>query len=384
MPIHLLAGADDVSIDDALGDLVAGARLPVGLTEANLTRFDANTFTFDAFRFACEALPFLADGRVVTCRGVLAALSGRHERSAARTASAGSGAARATAPARRARKADTASSADAPAVKEPDEALAAYLPLVPSWALVIFVESELPAPTSPLGRAFAAREIFVRPFPVPEGDAMVRWLRERARRAAGADAPSRGAMTVDAAQALAAHVGTDVRLAAAEVRKLVAYAGPGRAVEARDVELLTPHASTSAKVWELTQAILEGQRERATVRMGQLIDGADYRPEQVIASVRSAVAQHLNVLAMVHAGDDDPTIGRRLRMQPFAVKMTRERAARLGDRALAYMHRQVLEADLSLKTGRASPRLAAELLVIELAARAVQAMHMARERGTYR
>ena len=408
MPIHLLAGADDVSIDDALGDLVAGARLPVGLAEANLTRFDANTFTFDAFRFACEALPFLADGRVVTCRGVLAALSGRHERSAARTASAGSGAARATAPARRARKADTASSADAPAVKEPDEAsgsgrdargprpadapavkepdeaLAAYLPLVPSWALVIFVESELPAPTSPLGRAFAAREIFVRPFPVPEGDAMVRWLRERARRAAGADAPSRGAMTVDAAQALAAHVGTDVRLAAAEVRKLVAYAGPGRAVEARDVELLTPHASTSAKVWELTQAILEGQRERATVRMGQLIDGADYRPEQVIASVRSAVAQHLNVLAMVHAGDDDPTIGRRLRMQPFAVKMTRERAARLGDRALAYMHRQVLEADLSLKTGRASPRLAAELLVIELAARAVQAMHMARERGTYR
>ena len=384
MPIHLLAGADDVSIDDALGDLVAGARLPVGLAEANLTRFDANTFTFDAFRFACEALPFLAEGRVVTCRGVLAALSGRHERSAARTASAGSGAARATAPARRARKADTASSADAPAVKEPDEALAEYLPLVPSWALVIFVESELPAPTSPLGRAFAAREIFVRPFPVPEGDAMVRWLRERARRAAGADAPSRGAMTVDAAQALAAHVGTDVRLAAAEVRKLVAYAGPGRAVEARDVELLTPHASTSAKVWELTQAILEGQRERATVRMGQLIDGADYRPEQVIASVRSAVAQHLNVLAMVHAGDDDPTIGRRLRMQPFAVKMTRERAARLGDRALAYMHRQVLEADLSLKTGRASPRLAAELLVIELAARAVQAMHMARERGTYR
>jgi DNA polymerase III delta subunit len=183
-------------------------------------------------------------------------------------------------------------------------------------------------------------------------------------------------MTVDAARTLAAHVGSDVRLAATEVRKLVTYAGPGRAVEARDVEMLTPQAPTTTKVWEFTQAILEGQRERAVVRLGQLIDGADFRPEQVIASVRSAVAQHLTVLAMSLAGDDDGKVGRQLRMQPFAVKMTRERATRLGDRVLMYMHRQVLEADLSLKTGRATPRLAAELLVVELAARAVQAMQM--------
>jgi DNA polymerase III delta subunit len=147
-------------------------------------------------------------------------------------------------------------------------------------------------------------------------------------------------------------------------------------VEARDVEMLTPQAPTTTKVWEFTQAILEGQRERAVVRLGQLIDGADFRPEQVIASVRSAVAQHLTVLAMSLAGDDDGKVGRQLRMQPFAVKMTRERATRLGDRVLMYMHRQVLEADLSLKTGRATPRLAAELLVVELAARAVQAMQM--------
>jgi DNA polymerase III delta subunit len=183
-------------------------------------------------------------------------------------------------------------------------------------------------------------------------------------------------MTIDAARALAAYVGYDVRLAMAEVRKLVTHAGVGRAVEARDVELLTPQAATTARVWELTQAILDGQRERAAARLSQLVDGSDYRPEQVVAAVRSAVAQHLNILALAEAGDDDGAIGRRMKMQPFAVRMTRERAARLGHRALAYMHRQVLEADVSLKTGRAPSRLAAELLVIELAARAVQAMQM--------
>jgi DNA polymerase III delta subunit len=369
LPVHVLVGPDDVSIDGALRELVASARLPDDMAEANTTRFDSSTFTLEAFRFACEAMPFLADGRVVTCRGVIAALGAR---TAARgTPARGAAPAATGAPARRGRKAEP----DAPPMA-PEEALAAYLHHVPPTTLVVLVEAELPPATSTLGSALARRGITVRKFPVPEGDAMVRWLRERARRAAGAGAPASGAMTVDAARALALHVGSDVRLASAEVRKLVTHAGVGRAVEARDVELLTPQAATTARVWELTQAILDGQRERAAVRLGQLVDGADYRPEQVVASVRSAVAQHLNVLALAEAGDDDGAIGRRLKMQPFAVRMTRERAARLGHRALAYMHRQVLEADLSLKTGRAAPRLAAELLVIELAARAVQAMQL--------
>lgn len=378
MPVYLLAGPDDVSIDDEVRDLVSGANLPPGMAEANTTRFDGVGFAFEAFRFACEAMPFLANGRVVICRGVIAALGVREARSAARRGPAREPVENPEkATSRRVRKADIA-----PTSKSPDEALADYLPNVPTTTVVIFVEAEHPAPGSALGVAFGARGITVRAFPVPEGDAMVRWLRERARRAAGPDAPASGAMTVDAARSLAAHVGGDVRLASAEVRKLVTYAGPGRAVEARDVELLTPQAATTAKVWEFTQAILEGQRERAAVRLGQLMDGADYRPEQVIASVRSAVSQHLNVLALAQAGDDDGSIGRQLRMQPFAVKMTRERAGRLGERALAYMHRRVLEADLSLKSSAVRVgtlergRLEVELLVIELAARAVQAMQM--------
>jgi DNA polymerase III delta subunit len=369
VPVHVLAGPDDVSIDEALRELVARARLPADMAEANTSRFDGATFTLEAFRFACEAMPFLADGRVVTCRGVIAALGARAAASrmpARRAAPASTGAA-----ARRGRKAE----ADAPPMT-PEEALAAYLPQVPPTTLVVLVEADLPPATSTLGVALAGRGITVQSFPVPEGDAMVRWLRERARRAAGADAPATGAMTIDAARALAAYVGCDVRLAMAEVRKLVTHAGVGRAVEARDVELLTPQAATTARVWELTQAILDGQRERAAARLSQLVDGSDYRPEQVVAAVRSAVAQHLNILALAEAGDDDGAIGRRMKMQPFAVRMTRERAARLGHRALAYMHRQVLEADVSLKTGRAPSRLAAELLVIELAARAVQAMQM--------
>lgn len=368
VPVHLLAGTDEVSIDDAVRDLVASASLPPDMAEANTARFDGVTFSVEAFRFACEAMPFLANGRVVTCRGVLAALGAREARSAARAGGRGRG------------KAASPPAASPP--QSPDEALAAYLAQIPPTTMVIFVEAELPPQTSALGAAFGARGISVRSFPVPEGDAMVRWLRERARIAAGPDAPASGAMTIDAARALESHVLGDVRLANAEVRKLVTYAGPGRAVEARDVELLSPQAATTAKVWELTQAILDGQRERAAVRLVQLIDGSDYRPEQVIASVRSAVAQHLNVLAAAMAGDDDASIGRQLRMQPFAVKMTRERASRLGDRALAYMHRRVLEADLAVKTSAMKigtierGRIDAELLVIELAARAVQAMQM--------
>ena len=44
------------------------------MAKAVTARFDGVTFSVEAFRFACEAMPFLANGRVVTCRGVLAAL----------------------------------------------------------------------------------------------------------------------------------------------------------------------------------------------------------------------------------------------------------------------------------------------------------------------
>ncbi|NCA13305.1 MAG: hypothetical protein EBS89_04100, partial [Proteobacteria bacterium] len=65
MPVHVLAGPDDVSIDEALRELVARARLPADMAEANTSRFDGATFTLEAFRFACEAMPFLADGTPV-------------------------------------------------------------------------------------------------------------------------------------------------------------------------------------------------------------------------------------------------------------------------------------------------------------------------------
>ena len=373
MPIHLLAGPDDVSIDDALRDLLAATRLPADLAEANTTRLDGSTFSMDAFRFACEAVPFLASGRVVICRGVIAALGARDARATTRRdAGRSTGAEVKVAPARRGR----AAAAAPPPSLAPDEALAAYLPSVPATTHAFFLEGEAPAPSTSLSEALAARGVHARAFPIPVGDEMVRWLRDRARRVAGADAPPSGAMTIEAAQVLAGHVGSDLRLAASEVLKLVTHAGQGRAVEARDVALLVPQSVAAAKVWELTQAMLDGQRDRAGARLVQLIDGADFRPEQVIAAVRSAVAQHLNVMARSATGADDATIARELRMQPFAVKMTRDRASRLSDRALAYMHRQALEADHSLKVGKVTPRLAAELLVIELAARAVQAMQM--------
>jgi len=171
-----------------------------------------------------------------------------------------------------------------------------------------------------------------------------------------------------------------MRLASNEVRKLVTYAGPGRAVEARDVELLSPQTTATAKIWELSQAILDGQRSKAATRLAQLLDASDMRPEQVISSLRSAITQHLSVQELEQRGQPDATIARELRMQPFAVKMVRERASRLGERALIYLHRRTLEADLSLKTGRQAPRLAIELLVVELSARAVQAMQLQAQR----
>ncbi len=382
MTVHLLCGPDEVSREDAVRELVAGARLPSDFADVNTSRFDATSYTPDAFRFACEAMPFLAECRVVICRGVFASLGARKVRTANRRSSRGATDDEPTSeqvvPRPTIGKRGTAA-ATSPA-KSPEQALADYLPDIPDATLVLFVEDEAPGPATALGAAFVRPGMIVRNYPIPEGTGLERWLRTRAQAYAGPGAPSSGGITAEAARLLASYVGTDMVLASNEIRKLVTYAGPGRAVEARDVELLSPQTTATAKIWELSQAILDGQRSKAATRLAQLLDASDMRPEQVISALRSAIAQHLTVQELEQQGQPDATIARDLRMQPFAVKMVRERASRLGERALIYLHRRTLEADLSLKTGRQAPRLAIELLVVELSARAVQAMKLQAER----
>ena len=382
MTVHLLCGPDEVSREDAVRELVAGARLPSDFADVNTSRFDATSYTPEAFRFACEALPFLAERRVVICRGVAASLGAREARAAARRSTKGTADDEPSSGQVVARPAKGKRGASAPAApaKTPEQALADYLPEIPGATLVLFVEDEAPASATALGTAFTRPGMVTRNFPIPEGAGLERWLRTRAQEFAGPGAPSSGAITADAARLLASYVGTDMRLASNEIRKLVTYAGPGRAVEARDVELLSPQTTATAKIWELSQAILDGQRSKAATRLAQLLDASDMRPEQVISSLRSAITQHLSVQELEQRGQPDATIARELRMQPFAVKMVRERASRLGERALVYLHRRTLEADLSLKTGRQAPRLAIELLVVELSARAVQAMQLQAQR----
>lgn len=378
MTVHLLCGPDEVSREDAVRELVDGARLPSDFADVNTSRFDATSYTPDAFRFACEVMPFLAECRVVICRGVVASLGAREARAATRRSAKGAAdddsSSEQVVP--RPTKGKRGASAPASPPKSPEQALADYLPEVPASTVVIFVEDEAPASATPLGTVFTGPGMVTRTYPIPEGAGLERWMRTRAQEYAGPGAPSSGAITAEAGRLLASYVGTDMRLASNEIRKLVTYAGPGRAVEARDVELLSPQTTATAKIWELSQAILDGQRAKAATRLAQLLDASDMRPEQVISSLRSAITQHLSVHELEQQGQPDATIARDLRMQPFAVKMVRERASRLGERALIYLHRRTLEADLSLKTGRQTPRLAIELLVVELSARAVQAMHL--------
>ena len=382
MTVHLLCGPDEVSREDAVRGLVAGARLPSDFADVNTSRFDATSYNTDAFRFACEAMPFLAACRVVLCRGVVASLGAREARAATRHSAKGAPDEDSSSEqvVTRPTKGKRAASASASPPKSPEHALADYLPEVPASTVVIFVEDQAPASATALGTAFTRPGMITSTYPIPEGTGLERWMRTRAQEYAGPGAPSSGAFTAEAARLLASYVGTDMRLASNEIRKLVTYAGPGRAVEARDVELLSPQTTATAKIWELSQAILDGQRAKAATRLAQLLDASDMRPEQVISSLRSAFTQHLSVHELEQQGQPDATIARDLRMQPFAVKMVRERASRLGERALVYLHRRTLEADLALKTGMQAPRLAIELLVVELSARAVQAMQLQAQR----
>lgn len=194
-----------------------------------------NTSTFDgrvelpALMAAAEAMPFLAERRLVVVRGLLAR-GGDPE---------GGG--------RRGRS-------------DVDEALAGYLERAPEMTDLVFLEPE-PLPKGALVRAIeklaeAKRAEIVVERPLDEHGA-VGFLRESARELGAR-------IDGEAAMALVAAVGLERRALRRELEKLALYAGEGGAITMAAVRDLVPAADES-RIFELVDAV-GARNARAAVR----------------------------------------------------------------------------------------------------------------------
>lgn len=312
--LYLFYGPDEFARSEALAAL--RARIPPDLLDLNCITLDGRKLKLDTLAAACEAMPFLAERRLVFVYDAL-----KHTK----------------------------------AGKERDE-LRTYLERVPDSCDLVFVESEDVDRRSGLF-TYLTKSGEAREFQPRQGAELLRWLAERAR-AAGVQLDNA------AAQRLVEYVGNEGRALVTELGKLASYVGRGGKIGTPVVDLLVQdrqEQSLFAFIDDLSLrrrgAALRGVR--ALLDEGQ---AATYilfmlaRQVRILLGVKDLAAQRMRPEEMAA----------KLGQKPFVVRKALEQARGFAPGELEQLHDRLLELDRATKTGRLQANVALELLVLEV------------------
>lgn len=340
---YLLHGLDEFGMAEFVDTLKAKMGDPA-LASLNTTVLDVRTLTLAEARAACDTLPFLTDRRLVLIEGWLTKLLSRTE-SAAED------------------EADEADEVEAPArtsggltPKETMAGLAEYLPRLPaSTALVMIEKRDLPEKNVVLKAASApaaAEWALVRHFDLMKGDALVKWIRTRAKKAGGE-------FSREAAEALA-EVEHDPRALGNEILKLLTYVGFARAVELDDVETLTP-AGGEAVIFDLVDALGQRRGPQAMRELHKLL--ATEEPLYVLTMIVRQFRLLLQAKELLNgrAGVDEVAAALKLHAYPTGKICTQARNFELDE--LERIYRRLLDYDTEIKTGQIEAAAALDTLV---------------------
>jgi DNA polymerase-3 subunit delta len=319
--LYLLYGPDEFSRSEALAAMRAA--VPSDVADLNISRLEGRRLKLDALAAACEAMPFLAERRLVIVADALKHTKAGKDR----------------------------------------EDLKAYLDRVPPLCDLIFVEGEDVDRRSILF-THLKKVGEVREFTPPQGPDLVRWLAGRAKLMGVKLEPA-------AAQRLVELVGGDTRALVTELAKLATYAGRGGSVGPRDVELLVEDGQE--------QNLFSFIDELSARRLGPALRGARALLEegQAATYVLFMLARQLRILLGVQE-----LAARRMRpdemaaelgQKPFVVRKAADQARAFAPGELQALHDRLLELDVATKTGRIQADTALELFVAEVCQKGVRA-----------
>jgi DNA polymerase-3 subunit delta len=341
--VYVLYGEDTFGRDEAVQSLKDRMRaLPAG--DHNLTEFYPGADTsVAAVRAVADAVPFLADRRMVIVRGLIGRLVGR-----------GGGQRRAP---RGGRKVQEATG--------PDEfqALLEYLPTLPWTTSLVLVEDGRLNP-APLEAAIPRGRAHVREYPRVQD--VPGWVRNRSK-LIGVDLDE-GAVRELAALGGGGAIGPDLRRLDTELRKLADYAA-GRRVGRDDVRELV--ASRDVAVWSLLDGMAERRADKALRALRALYSQGE-SPEALLGRDiaphyrRLLVARELALATREErAGVDVTALG----LNPATLQRWTEQAAAFEREELERALELLLELDRQIKTGETEPEPSLEVTVLRLCSR---------------
>jgi DNA polymerase-3 subunit delta len=262
----LLQGEDDFRIAESVAEY--HAEQDPGLGDLNRVRIDGSRLSPSGLREQAEAMPFLAERRILTIDGLLARFeSGAKSKS--KTAEAGD--------------------------------FTTVLEAAPPTALILLVESKIDPKKNPILVALPRTKLLVRSFPLLRHPELMEWIRERAKNLG---------LQIDnqAVNLLAESVGPNLWSMRSELEKAALWA-EGKTVTAADVKLLVAEAR-EARIFELVDAIVAGEGRSTLEQLGRMLDSG-LSPFNVLALVQNRVRTLWTLRYLIDAGEPLPTVRQR-------------------------------------------------------------------------
>jgi DNA polymerase III subunit delta len=233
-----------------------------------------------------------------------------------------------------------------------------FLSAAPPSTLVVLYEEVEPREVAKhwLVKRAEKGDLKAEAFMMPRLKDMPGWIIAEAKRQQGAIEPA-------AASRLAEMVGEDTRLAAQEITKLLTYVDFARPVTVADVEAVSI-VSAQGDVFTLVDALGSGDGKKAQKVLHQLLENEDamalwgmvIRQFRLLLQAREVVEGHGGSFQVQQA----------LGLHEFvAVKVT-DQARRFTLPALESIYRQLLEMDEGAKTSQVPLDLALDTLIVEL------------------
>ena len=331
--LYILWGQDDFSLHQSLEEIKRGIG-DQAILAANTTTLDGQQLTLDQLRTVCETVPFLAERRLVIVRGLLERFEPRGKSSRQRKVTH--------------------------VTDQQDEykSLGAYISKLPGSTILVLVEGRITS-KNPLFRELSGKAE-IRSFPLLREAKLRQWIQRRVTDEGGSISPQ-------AVDLLTKLVGGNLWIMSNEINKLVLFTS-GRRIEEEDVKVVVSYAQ-QANVFAMVDAILEFKAGVAEQSLQQLLQrGA--APAYLLVMLSRQVQMIVRAKELRKQGKPKLEIQNRLGLtSEFALDKTLEQASRYPWERLRQVYHKLLEADLSIKTGKYDGELALNILIVELAQR---------------
>lgn len=154
-----------------------------------------------------------------------------------------------------------------------------------------------------------------------------------------------------------------------ELDKLLIYVGPKGRIGQGEIDELVQY-SRELSNFELTDAIVDGDRRRALELLDRIFATAGEAPQTLSIFILGAIASNYRKMALakdlMRQNAPNSEVAKAVGMSPYGVTRFNERVRRIETARLLKSIVRIAETDVALKSSLATPRLQLELLICEL------------------